>query len=82
VIPQRREKRKPKRSRVRLWCPGGGVDVGFQYDDESRKLALTPEKRKVKYVRCGVCGQRFEVHNRECHDAGCVHQRVPRHKAY
>jgi len=74
--------KKPKRTKVRVWCPGGGKDLGFDYDAKSRKLAKTPEKRKVKFVRCGVCSQRFEVYNRECHDPGCVHYHVPPHKAY
>lgn len=74
------ELKKPKRKKIRVWCPGGGKDIGFDYNHKSRS---TPEeKRKVKYIRCGVCGQRFEVFNKECHDPGCVHHYVPKHKAY
>jgi hypothetical protein len=72
----------PKKKRVRTWCPGGGKCIDFQFDEESRKLCLTPEKRKVKYARCTVCNQRFEVYYEECHDAGCVHSYIPKHKAY
>lgn len=82
MIPQAREKKKPKRSRVRTWCPGGGQNLGFVYDRKSRQLAENPERRKVKFVRCSVCDQRFEVHNRDCHDPGCTHFDVPRHKTF
>lgn len=70
----------PKKKRIKTWCSGGGKDLGFQYDKESRE---TPsEKRRLKYVRCQVCDQRFQAYNRECHDVGCVHTYVPKHKAY
>lgn len=69
-----------KKKRIRTWCSGGGRDLGFEWSDKSRKTK--PEDRKVKFIRCSVCGQRFEALNRECHDAGCVHQQVPPHKAY
>ena len=82
MIPPARESRKPKRVRVRTWCPGGGKDLGFQYDDKRRELSKNPERRKTKHVRCGVCDQRFEVYNRDCHDPGCTHFHVPRHKAF
>lgn len=66
----------------RTWCPGGGKDLGFIYDKESRKLSKTPERRKIKFVRCSVCDQRFEVQNKDCHDPGCTHSFIPNHKAY
>lgn len=74
--------KKPKRKKVRTWCSGGMKDLGFEYSRESRKMAATPEKRKTRFVRCSICDQRFEVYNQECHDPGCIHQKVPRHKAY
>lgn len=71
-----------KKRRKRDWCPGGGEHLDFRWDDESRKECENPERRKVKYVRCKICGQRFEVYNRECEDPGCVHFYIPDHKAY
>lgn len=73
---------KLKKKKIRLWCPGGGKDIGFQFSKESRKLSLTPALRKTRFVRCGVCDQRFEVQNKDCHDFGCTHSFVPKHKAY
>jgi len=64
----------------RDWCPGGDEKLGFTYNHENR--ITPPERRKVKFVRCRVCGQRFERKNRECDDYGCIHYSVPKHKAY
>lgn len=72
----------PRKKRVRDWCPGGGLDVepgAFTFNGASRR---SPRGMKKKYVRCAACDQRFEVHNRECGDSGCVHHRVPKHKAF
>lgn len=82
MIPQAREKKKLRRSRVRTWCPGGGEDLGFEYNKESRRISDNPHLRKVKHVRCKICGQRFEIYNRDCHDPGCTHSKVPKHKAF
>ena len=65
--------------RRRDWCPGGGLVLDFTYNQENRDTP--PERRKIKTVRCSECGQRFEVHNKECSDHGCIHSFVPKHKA-
>ena len=64
----------------RTWCPGGATQLGFTWSKESRKML--PEDRKIKFIRCPICDQRFEVQNKECHDHGCIHHFVPNHKAY
>lgn len=76
--------REPKKKslKIRCWCPGGGRHLQFEFTKLSRRLSLTPYKRKIKYARCEVCDQRFEVQNKDCHDPGCTHQFVPRHKAF
>lgn len=78
MIPPRRETKKPKRSRVRLWCPGGDKPVGGCEKPGEGKTYLKP-----KMVRCGVCDQRFETKNNPAEpDNSDIHRRVPPHKAY
>ncbi len=76
--PQQREKKKPRRSRVRVWCPGGGKPIGGCEKPEKGKDYL-----KTKMVRCAVCDQRFEAKNHPAEpDNSDIHREVPRHKAY
>jgi hypothetical protein len=78
VKPQHRERKKPKRSKVRLWCPGGDKPVGGCEKPEAGKTYLKP-----KMVRCGICDQRFETKNNPAEpDNSDIHRRVPPHKAY
>ena len=39
---------KPKKKKIRVWCPGGNKDL------------FEP---KTKYIRCDVCDQRFEAYS-------------------
>jgi len=71
-----------KKKRIKEWCSGGGEALTIEWSKESRKLCLTPDKRKTKYARCKICNQRFEIYNRECDDLGCIHMSIPKHKAY
>lgn len=71
----------PKKKRPpRVWCPGGGKFIDCLHED--RKKIKEPSHRPVKYVRCEVCGQRFETKNVDCCCPGSVHATVPRHKAW
>lgn len=76
IYPFRRERKKPKRSKQRLWCPGGGESRDWHWDDSE------PERRKKKFIRCKVCDQRFEAEQRACCCPNCIHFKVPRHKAW
>ena len=67
-----REVKKPKRDKTRVWCPGGMKNLGCNCHTDVKK-----------FVRCSVCGQRFEpylvlmpFHVKE----GIYY--VPKHKAY
>lgn len=80
-----REIKKPKRSRIRTWCPGGFVIVQLKTKDAPRFMQLQGIKviPRNKFVRCGVCDQRFEAQATPCCDGHCPpNHRVPKHKAY
>lgn len=66
-----REKKKPKRSKVRLWCPGGGKVIGCECHNPV-----------TKFIRCEVCGQRFEPYYRMDEHDGEKFYYMPKHKAY
>jgi predicted amidophosphoribosyltransferase len=53
-----------KKKRVLEWCPGGGKEL--------------PEPKRR--ARCSVCGKQFAVRKVECHDPGCFHYDIPKHK--
>lgn len=72
---------KPKKKPKRDWCSGGGKMIDWEWNHD-KKWNTSPDLRKVKYARCSVCNQRFEVINRECEDAHCWHKYIPKHKAY
>lgn len=66
-----------KKKRVRIWCPGGGTPIGSCEKPKEGKEYL-----RTKFVRCSVCGQRFEAQNVPTSCADDVHRRVPKHKAH
>lgn len=66
-----REKKKPKKSKVRKWCPGGGKEIGCDCHNVI-----------YKYVRCSICDQRFEPYYRNSFCESFKIFSVPKHKAY
>lgn len=61
-----REPRKPKRKKIRLWCPGGQSTI--------------PGVSRRKYVRCPSCDQRFLASEVPC--CGSEMKVVDRHGPY
>ena len=74
---------KPKKKRKREWCSGGGEVIERMPYGEAIENLVEPTKTKVKYVRCAVCNQRFEIWNdKDYFFYDNVKRRVPKHKAY
>lgn len=60
----------------RLWCEEEDVCLGvLGYIDR-----VTAQKKVPARVRCPKCKKRFKPYIRECHDTGCLHWYLPRHK--
>lgn len=72
-------------SKNRIWCEqtNKGIDcIGFKHQWRYKSKTAIAEARKCvgARVRCSKCKQRFEPIVRECHDPGCWHVYLPKHK--
>ena len=71
-FPKKEKKKVSKKTHE--WCEkenvGLGV-IGFPWQGT---------KVPVKTVRCPKCKKRFKPYIFECHDPGCLHYALPRHK--
>lgn len=57
------------------WCQEEDLDVAWC---KFNKVII--DNTHPKRVRCSQCGKRFITFVRECHDAGCYHAYLPKHK--
>ena len=83
--PKKEKQRKPKQ-RTREWCQGGGkvLEVFGVYDKKAKKEWGEEHLRKVEYIRCPTCNQKFEICNSEdAHSFSWeIARTIPKHKSY
>jgi len=76
-----RELKKPKKDKTRVWCPGGNTPIGGCNRENERGS----DRKSVRYERCPVCNQRFELYARDTEPEDSkpdIHYSIPRHKAF
>jgi hypothetical protein len=68
-----------------MWCEKDNCCIDFigykhQWKYKSRTALAEARKQVGARVRCPKCKQRFEPIVKECHDPGCWHVFMPKHK--
>lgn len=70
--------------KTNVWCETEDVHLdalGFARKIDEYGHYILRGLKYPKKVRCPKCGKQFETFTRECHDPGCIHLYLPKHKA-